>query len=148
MKEIYAAFVKAQAEIQEISVKKKIQAYNYKYADLKAVWEAIREPLKNNNLAVHQSVSGAPDDLRLITTITHVSGESIADGGVPLLLKNRDMQGLGSATTYARRYGLMSSLGISPEDDDGVGAGLSDNKKSKPYSKPIQKPNESNDDFF
>jgi len=32
------------------------------------------------------------------------------------------MQGLGSATTYARRYGLMSAAGIAPEDDDGNAA--------------------------
>jgi hypothetical protein len=32
------------------------------------------------------------------------------------------MQGLGSAITYGRRYGLMSMAGIAPEDDDGNAA--------------------------
>ena len=29
------------------------------------------------------------------------------------------MQGLGSAITYARRYGLLGMVGLAPEDDDG-----------------------------
>ena len=29
------------------------------------------------------------------------------------------MQGLGSAVTYARRYGIMSLLNLPSEDDDG-----------------------------
>ena len=32
------------------------------------------------------------------------------------------MQGVGSAQTYARRYGLMGLAGIAPEDDDGNAA--------------------------
>lgn len=32
------------------------------------------------------------------------------------------MQGLGSAITYARRYGLLGLAGIAPEDDDGNAA--------------------------
>jgi len=38
---------------------------------------------------------------------------------VPLVLAKNDMQGMGSAITYARRYGIMSLLNIPAEDDDG-----------------------------
>jgi hypothetical protein len=31
----------------------------------------------------------------------------------------KDAQGFGSALTYARRYSLMASCGLAPEDDDG-----------------------------
>jgi len=34
----------------------------------------------------------------------------------------QDAQGYGSALTYARRYSLMTALGIAPEDDDGHAA--------------------------
>ena len=43
---------------------------------------------------------------------------------VPLIVGKNDMQGYGSAVTYARRYGLMSMAGIAPEDDDGNAAGV------------------------
>jgi hypothetical protein len=41
---------------------------------------------------------------------------------VPLIVGKNDMQGYGSAVTYARRYGLMGMAGIAPEDDDGNAA--------------------------
>ena len=46
----------------------------------------------------------------------------MTDGGVPLILIKNDMQGLGSAITYARRYGLMAAVGIAAEDEDDDGA--------------------------
>ena len=44
---------------------------------------------------------------------------------MPLIVGKNDMQGYGSAVTYARRYGLMSMAGIAPEDDDGNAAAKS-----------------------
>ena len=44
---------------------------------------------------------------------------------VPLIVGKNDMQGYGSAVTYARRYGLMAMAGIAPEDDDGHAASQS-----------------------
>ena len=42
-----------------------------------------------------------------------------ADGGVPLLCENKaNPQKMGSAITYARRYGLCAMLGIVGEEDD------------------------------
>lgn len=44
-------------------------------------------------------------------------------GEIPLLLAKDDMQGLGSALTYARRYALTCVLNlVSDEDDDGSAA--------------------------
>lgn len=58
---------------------------------------------------------GAP---ALTTTLIHgESGEQLS-GTVPLVLAKQDMQGLGAALTYARRYGWASALAISDEDDD------------------------------
>ena len=37
---------------------------------------------------------------------------------VYLVLDKQTMQGLGSAITYARRYGALQMAGIAPEDDD------------------------------
>jgi hypothetical protein len=39
-----------------------------------------------------------------------------------LIVGKNDMQGYGSAVTYARRYGLMAMAGIAPDDDDGNAA--------------------------
>jgi hypothetical protein len=49
--------------------------------------------------------------------LVHASGQFI-EGRTPLLLVSADMQGLGSAISYARRYGYQSILGLVQIDDD------------------------------
>lgn len=51
---------------------------------------------------------------------------------MPLLLSKEDMQGLGSALTYSRRYGLMAMVGIAPEDDDANAASGKGNQTQQP----------------
>lgn len=98
-----------------------------RYADLASVWEACRKPLADNGLSVVQftQVRRATEDGHTVTTLVtrlqHSSGESV-EGETPLLMGKQDMQALGSAITYARRYGLAAIVGVAPEDDDGNGA--------------------------
>lgn len=47
------------------------------------------------------------------------------------LLAKKDMQGLGGAITYARRYTLSALLGLEESDDDGNTASGRSTKKSK-----------------
>ena len=91
---------------------------NYgKYATLPACLDAARQTLSQHNLSVMQMTHCDPD--RLVTRIVHVSGEWLEDGGVPLLCENKaNPQKMGSAITYARRYGLCAMLGIVGEEDD------------------------------
>jgi hypothetical protein len=88
--------------------------FRSRYADLESVIEAMREPFAAEGLSVVQLTVGA----ELVTIILHSSGEWI-ESAVPLLLLKNDMQGVGSALTYARRYGLAAACGISQTDDDG-----------------------------
>lgn len=89
-----------------------------KYADLQDVIDTIREPLTVNGLAISHEVSGTT----LITKLLHVSGQSLKTE-MPLLMGKQDMQGLGSALTYARRYSVSALLGIASDDcDDANGA--------------------------
>ena len=89
-----------------------------KYADLASIWDAIREPLAVNGLAVVQlPAPGAPGSLCLRTVLLHKSGEWISSEIVMPLAKS-DPQGYGSGLTYARRYALAAMLGITQEDDD------------------------------
>lgn len=121
--ELSAALVKAQGAIEGASKSATNPHYKSSYADLGAVWDACREPLTSNGLAIVQMPRFFENEMRLVTRIIHSSGQWMEDDGFPLLLGKQDMQGLGSATTYARRYGLMAAVGIAPEDDDGNAAG-------------------------
>jgi len=89
-----------------------------KYADLQDVIDTIREPLSENGLAISHEVSG----MILTTKLLHVSGQFLTTE-MPLLMGKQDMQGLGSALTYARRYSVSALLGIASDDcDDGNAA--------------------------
>ncbi len=79
--------------------------------------------LNKHGLAVTQLVDNAVDAGSLTTMLMHESGEWIS-ATQPLLLAKADPQGQGSAITYARRYGLMSMLGIVAEDDDDANAAV------------------------
>jgi hypothetical protein len=58
----------------------------------------------------------------LITTLAHLSGQWIRSY-LPIINEKNNIQGLGSAITYNRRYALSAIVGIiSDEDDDGNSA--------------------------
>lgn len=92
--------------------------FKSKYADLESVWDACREALSMNELAIVQCPCIQEQQVCLETILTHSSGEWIKST-MPLLLTKQDPQTMGSALTYARRYALAAMVGIVQSDDDG-----------------------------
>lgn len=95
--------------------------YKSKYADLQSIWEAIRDPLTKNGLSISQLTDTNGAELYLETILLHKSGQWVS-GRIPVLMKERSAQAMGSAITYARRYALAAIVGIYQEDDDGDAA--------------------------
>lgn len=119
---LYEAVSKAQAEIKPAVLDMTNPHYKSKYASLTSILEAIREPLAKNNLAVLQQVETDEDGYWINTILAHSSGQEISNS-FRLIVNKNDMQGLGSAITYGRRYGISALLGVvDTEDDDGNGA--------------------------
>jgi hypothetical protein len=115
--ELFAALSKAQAEIRGAVKDSTNPHFKSRYADLESVIEAVKQPFFKFGLSFVQSVEGDA----LVTTICHASGGTITSR-VPLIIGKNDMQGVGSAITYARRYGLAAAAGVSQTDDDGNAA--------------------------
>jgi hypothetical protein len=93
--------------------------FRMKYASLTNIWDTIREPLAANGLSV---VQGAEHDLSeghivVETMLMHVSGEFVSTA-LPIKPVRDEPQGMGSALTYARRYGLSAILGLVTDEDD------------------------------
>jgi ERF superfamily len=98
-------------------------SYSYKYANLTDVMQAIGPALKRHHLVPLQIPMGDKVFVRLI----HGPSGQWIEGGLPLVLPDygADIQRLGSALTYVRRYLLTMLLGIvadDAEDDDGAAA--------------------------
>jgi hypothetical protein len=89
-----------------------------KYADLGSVIDACFDALHANGFAVMQPC-GSDDGGAYVETVFAHEGGHIFTSRIYLVLAKQDMQGLGSAITYARRYGLLGLAGLAPEDDDG-----------------------------
>ena len=111
------AFVSAQKATEAIKKAASNPAFKSKYADLAAVVEAVVPALNNAGLAVIQSPAFDGEMLALTTILIHESGASCT-AVLHMRPSTLDPQGLGSATTYARRYALLAMTGAAPEDDD------------------------------
>lgn len=123
-KSIALALAKAQAEMGRALKESSNPAFRSKYADLGNVMDACLPALNKHEIAVIQPVCETDAGRVVKTILIHSSGECL-ECAVPLIVGKNDMQGLGSAITYGRRYGLMSMAGIAPEDDDGNAAAKS-----------------------
>lgn len=127
--ELATALAKAQKQIKPALANAWNPHFKSNYADLTSVWEACREPLASNNLSVTQAAgkdeSGKPV---LGTRLIHSSGQWI-ESVMPLILQRQDMQGLGSAITYSRRFALAAIVGVAPEEEDDDGNEASKNSK-------------------
>ena len=126
--ELAGAMAKAQADVQKAHTDNDNPFFKSKYADLASVWDACREALSANGLAVIQTLDESQDGRPVIVTImTHSSGQWI-NSHLTIKPVKPDPQALGSAITYARRYALAAIAGVAPTDDDG-------NEASDPGSK-------------
>lgn len=128
------ALAKAQGEIEAASKDKVNPAFRSKYADLPAVWAAIRPALSKNGISVTQWPVHSDDGrLHMVTRIAH-DGEWIkAEFSIPV--QKQDAHGFGSATTYAKRFSLAAAVGVVADDDDDGNAA---SNKSSPPAPPAQ----------
>lgn len=118
---LYTALNAAQKIMSGAKKDKKNPFFKSNYADLGAVFDAIHYPFAEHGLSVTQVMDVLENGSTvLITRLMHISGEYIESK--MLLPDLSDIQKLGSAITYIRRYTLMSIAGIPAEDDDGNSA--------------------------
>lgn len=121
------ALLKVQGTIEGAIKDKANPGFRSKYADLGNCWDACREALQANSIAVLQFPCKAdPGNVGMRTALVFApTGEVISDEFQLPLKDPTNAQAGGSAITYARRYALCSVLGICPEDDDGNAASAS-----------------------
>ena len=123
-KSIYAALAAAQQEFGQVVKGAVNPAFCSKYADLADVANVVIPTMNKNGCAVLHYLVG--ENLSVMRTeFVHFSTDTKLTCDVPLIVDKNNMQGMKSATTYAKRIGLESLSGIAPEDDDGNAASAS-----------------------
>ena len=137
-----ASLAKAQCEFTAIPKNRLVEItmktggkFKFKYADLDAIIEATRPALSKNGLAIIQPII----DDKLLTIITHSSGEFI-ESSMPLPARiGDDPKQYGAHISYLRRYAYQSLICVMADDDlDANGDDLPKQPINKP--KPPQQP--------
>lgn len=131
---IASALLKAQREIDSAKKDSKNPFFKSKYADLSSVIDACKTALNANGIAVLQPTSHSDGRNFVSTILLHESGEWLSSETEVVAAKANDPQAVGSAISYARRYGLQSMVLLKAEDDDGEAA------MSRPASYSAPKP--------
>jgi hypothetical protein len=102
---------------RKVTVKSDRGTYDFEYATLDVILEAVVEPLTAHGLVPLFGVcEGSSGGVQVVTRLCHSSGqwaECAINVGKP-----DQLQKLGSAITYGKRYGITALLGIQADDDD------------------------------
>ena len=133
---IAGALVGAISELEDPYMDAQNPHFKNHYATLKSCLDTVRPTLARHGLVLMQFVMpSANGGDRLVTRILHESGGFMEDEGISLVGAD-NMQKLGSAISYARRYGLLAILGLvgDPDDDAEVASA------PPPHRPPLAKP--------
>lgn len=126
MTTLIGALLKAQSEMKNPPLDGVNPHFKSKFSTLKAVREAVVPVLNKHGIVVWQSIENVDGNMVLSTRIAKAGSTIGKDESDEVMLVSQivlptgDMQKLGSAITYARRYSLLS-LGalVGDPDDDG-----------------------------
>lgn len=91
--------------------------YHNKYVPLESVLDAVLPILNEHNFVLLQQPSTVEGQPALTTTLLHASGEKLSETML-LCMKDASPQEQGSGLTYARRYALLATLGLTADADD------------------------------
>lgn len=118
------ALIKAQGEFPALPKDSSAGAgkFSYKYLSLPALMDLVTPILGQNKLGITQPTRQADGGVCVETVLLHESGQWIS-GETFIPAGSGDnraslAQAYGSGITYARRYGLLSLLGVVADDDD------------------------------
>lgn len=143
---IATALAAASAEIKAVGKDRTNPHFKNKYATLDAIVDSVRPVLAKHGLAVMQDASdtqagadGKPTAFTVETMLVHKSGEWIANR-VTMPVAQSTPQGVGSALTYGRRYGLSALLSLATDEDDDGNAGSQQPARGNEQRRPPQQP--------
>jgi hypothetical protein len=131
--QLATALAAAQSAMENASLNKTNPHFRSRYADLAAIRDATIQTLTKNGLSLAQFTTiDGEGNLLLHTRLCHKSGQWM-EGVYPVPVVLDKPQAMGSALTYARRYGWASMCGIAVEEDDDANAAQDAAPKKSAY---------------
>lgn len=143
-KNVLAALAKARTNIGPIRKDADNPYFHSKYATLGAIMEAVTPALRAEGIEVIQTSSGDGQSASVYTALVHVATGEYVEGVVvvPMPAEKATAQAVGSAISYARRYGLSTMVGVVADEDDDGNAASGPPKIGVPAKAPFSPPKE------
>ena len=136
-KNVHTALIEFQKKGIVIGKDKSNPYFKSKYADISTILYVVQKPLAECGLYIINQQSTEHPNM-LITAIVHAESETHIQTMTELKTRQSNMQEVGSALTYARRYALANLLSLlidDPTDDDGENNYAGENNLREKYDK-------------
>jgi hypothetical protein len=115
---LMGALASAQGEVENAVKNSANPHFKTRYADLAEVLATVRPVLAKYGLCIMQSTQFDGSMVFVTSILAHRDGGWVSSVASCVPSKT-DAQGIGSATTYLRRYSLAAMTGVAQTDDDG-----------------------------
>jgi len=126
----YKSLLAAQKAMPDLQKNAINPHFGSSYISLDSLMEQVLPVLNEHGFVLLQSPVALPEnEPGLMTTLLHVETGEGFGGTMPLMVDKANPQGQGSAITYARRYALMSLLGLVADVDDDANSASTTTKK-------------------
>lgn len=119
---IVPALFLVKKELESVKKTSKNPFFKSRYADLNAHLDLVEPLLEKHGCFLIQPPQAFGTESISETYIIHAESGQFIGGSMSLLVAKSDMQQLGAAATYARRFVLSGLLSMKAEDDDGNSA--------------------------
>ncbi|MFW9875229.1 MAG: ERF family protein [Candidatus Thorarchaeota archaeon] len=116
------AMAKAQGNIKAAIKDEANPYFKSSYATLASVYNACREELSKNGIAVFQHAHNRESAVIVTTRIIHGESGEWMQSSIYGRPTKPDIQSIGSVITYLRRYSLSTIVGVPADDDDSATA--------------------------
>ena len=120
------ALAKAQAEMLIAEENGYNPHFKSSFSSLKDLIKASRSALTKNQIAISQYPDSQDGQTYLVTKMIHSSGEELSGKCLIQLKDPTDIQKLGSAISYAKRYAYASICGLATSEGDDDGNSISE----------------------
>lgn len=140
IKALAPALAAAQAAMGSAQLDSKNGHFRSRYASLASCLHAALAPLSANKLSLlqHPGYDPSTQIVSVTTCILHESGQWMKSTCSLPLGGKKDGHALKSATTYLRRIGIVSILGLPEEDDDGNATSAVSTPRVAPKSEKVK----------
>lgn len=133
--ELLKGLAKFRTQIKQPTLDASNPFFKSSYLTLTGLITAIDKGIEGTGLSYNQIIADNGPAAAVQTIITHEGGGILITKPFTLRPTKADPQGIGSATTYARRYQLQALFGIAGEKDDDGNAASNPQQRNQQYNR-------------